>query len=144
MRIAGIQNSNGVVDGGTQNVPVEVDGVVRGVMPILFTPPTFVGAGPARIGLGAGGSITLRTGQTQVDGQPYPITRASFCLVNAPSVSPANPVVVRKLDANGGTVGTTTLTSPNQCYDDSSLGWFLLYIAVTLGGLDLRDFLFRP
>jgi len=144
LRIGGIQNNNGVVDGGTQSVPVEVGGVVRGFMPILFSPPTFVGANPARIGLGSGGSITLRTAQTQVDGQTYPINRASFCLVNAPTVSPMNPVVVRKLDANGGTISTTNLTSPNQCYDDFSLGWFALYVAATVGGLDLRDFIFRP
>ncbi len=144
LRIGGIQNNNGVVDGGTQNVPVEVDGVVRGFLPILFTPPTFVGSNPARIGLGTGGSITLRTAQAQVDGQSYPINRASFCLVNAPTVSPSNPVVVRKLDANGGTISTTNLTSPNQCYDDFSLNWFALYVAATLGGLDLRDFLFKP
>lgn len=143
LRIAGIQNTNGVVDGGTQNVPVEVDGVIRGTMPITFAPPMFVGTAPARIGLGTGGSITMRAGETQVDGRPYPITRASFCLVNAPAVSPANPVVVRKLNASGGTISTTNLTSPNACYDDFSLDWFLLYVAATIGGLDLRDFLFR-
>lgn len=144
LRVAGIQNSGGVVSAGTQSVPVEVDGQVRGTMPVQFTPPTFVGSNPDRIGLNTGGSIEIKTGQAQVDGAPYPITRAEFCLVNAPTVSPSNPVVVRKLDANGATVKTTNLTSPTQCYDDQSLGWFAIYIAATLGGLDLRDFIFRP
>ncbi|MCC6245506.1 MAG: Ig-like domain-containing protein [Gemmatimonadaceae bacterium] len=144
LRLSAVQNSGGVVAAGTQSVPVEVSGAVRGTMPITFAPPTFVGSSPDRLGLNTGGSIIFRTGQTMVDGAPYPIRQASFCLVNAPSVSPANPVVVRKLDANGATVKTTSLTSPTACYDDRSLDWFALYVAVTLGGLDLADFLFRP
>jgi hypothetical protein len=144
LRIPSITNSGGVVASGTQSVALEVNNEARGTIPVVFTAPTFVGSSPNRIGIGAGGSVILRTGEATVDGTPYDVGRVQACLVNAPTVSPSNPVVVQKRDANNAVVSTTNLTAPSACYDSNndSFNWFAIYFAATAGGLDLRDFVF--
>lgn len=131
-------NTNGVVATGSQNLNLTVDGVVRGSVPFIFQAPTFFGANPNRLGVGAGGRITIMVSQAQIDGQEFGVKAASFCLVNSSSVSAGNPVTVEEWPQGAAPTTSVQLTSPNACYQRNlQLTTIRLVIYIAASSFDL-------
>lgn len=137
-----VMHSNGVVASGSQNLNLVVDNVVRGFVPFIFQAPTFFGANPNRLGLGAGGRITMMVGQAQIDGQPYALKSVRFCLVNSAAVSPGNPVTVQEFAQAASPTSTVLLTSPNACYE-RNLALTTLQIVVFIAANSFDLYLIR-